>query len=143
MKLKFGQDYEIAAVAANGCIAGGVRNSAIPNYVYRWTEREIEKTIASACPWGKPRFIYRYALRIPWARLRMLNKRAFYWAVRLTADFSSCSFACSRSERLRLYRAQAAGAPAVQPWLRRSGEICLDREWVTRHYSPDRMDPAD
>ena len=36
---------------------------------------------------GKPRFIYRYALRIPWARLRMLNRRAFYWAVRLTAEF--------------------------------------------------------
>ena len=41
-------EYELTAVADNGLPAGGVRNSPVPNYVYRWTEREVEKTIASA-----------------------------------------------------------------------------------------------
>ena len=43
-------DYELAAVAAHGLQAGGVANTSTPNYVYRWTEREVEKTIASFAP---------------------------------------------------------------------------------------------
>ena len=42
--------YELTAVVANGFASGGVRNTAVPNYVYRWTERELEKTIASNAP---------------------------------------------------------------------------------------------
>lgn len=32
-------EYELTAVADNDFAAGGVRNSPVPNYVYRWTER--------------------------------------------------------------------------------------------------------
>ena len=39
-------EYELAAVAAHGLRSGGVANSSTPNYVYRWTEREVEKTVA-------------------------------------------------------------------------------------------------
>ncbi|MEI8104374.1 MAG: methyltransferase domain-containing protein [Actinomycetes bacterium] len=59
------EDYEISAVAAHDYTAAGVRNTPVPNYVYRWTEREIEKTIASAAPLGHNRFVYRRALEIP------------------------------------------------------------------------------
>lgn len=51
-------NYELSAVIANGGQAGGVRDSAIPNYVYRWTEREVEKTIASYAPHSKHSFQY-------------------------------------------------------------------------------------
>src|SRR5256885_1555796 len=64
--LGFGQEYEVAAVVGNGLKFGGVRNTFMPNYVYRWTEREIEKTVRSFRPWGKHRFIYRYAFTAPW-----------------------------------------------------------------------------
>jgi len=66
IRFNFGQDYETAAVEGDGFGFGGMRNSGIPNYVYRWTEREIEKTIRSFCPWGQSRFFYRHALRVPW-----------------------------------------------------------------------------
>lgn len=42
--------YEISAVAANNGSAGGVADTCVPNYVYRWTEREVRKTIASFAP---------------------------------------------------------------------------------------------
>ncbi len=45
--LGVGQQYELAAVAGAGCRSGGQRNTPIPNYVYRWTPREVEKTIRS------------------------------------------------------------------------------------------------
>ena len=43
-------EYELAAVAAHGFRSGGVANTSTPNYVYRWSEREVEKTVASFAP---------------------------------------------------------------------------------------------
>ncbi|MSU32133.1 MAG: methyltransferase domain-containing protein [Pedosphaera sp.] len=61
-----GQEYETAAVALSADGAhGGWRNGPVPNFVYRWTEREIEKTIHSATPWMLCRFNYAYAIRPP------------------------------------------------------------------------------
>lgn len=58
-------EYELGAVAAHGLRAGGVRNSAVPNYVYRWTEREVEKTIASYAPHARHRFRYFREFELP------------------------------------------------------------------------------
>lgn len=61
----FTQTYEYSAVWKSGGLSGGVRNSEIPNYIYRWTEREIEKTARCALPWGEPVFDYRYGNSYP------------------------------------------------------------------------------
>jgi hypothetical protein len=42
--------YEIAAVVNNGYSAGGVRNGPVPNYIYRWTEREVIKSVLAYHP---------------------------------------------------------------------------------------------
>lgn len=62
-------DYEVGAVAAHGLAAGGVANTPVPNYVYRWTEREVEKTIASFAPHARHRFLYVRELEVPEAVL--------------------------------------------------------------------------
>ncbi|MDR0526142.1 MAG: class I SAM-dependent methyltransferase [Spirochaetaceae bacterium] len=59
------QTYEHAAVYFNGCKYGGVNNTEIPNFIYRWTEREIEKTIQSYAPCFKHTFIYKYGYDFP------------------------------------------------------------------------------
>lgn len=59
------QVYENTAVYHNACQYGGVNNTEIPNYIYRWTEREIEKTIQAYAPYGAPKFHYRYATAFP------------------------------------------------------------------------------
>jgi hypothetical protein len=43
----FSFPFEILSVQANGFQAGGVRNTNVPNYIYRWTRREVEKTMSS------------------------------------------------------------------------------------------------
>ena len=58
-------DYELGAVAAHGLVAGGVANSSTPNFVYRWTEREVEKTIASFAPHARHRIRYFRAFELP------------------------------------------------------------------------------
>jgi SAM-dependent methyltransferase len=63
--LGVGQQYECAAVADNDLRCGGVENSDIPNFVYRWTAREVRKTLAAYDPTGHPRVRFFYDLRVP------------------------------------------------------------------------------
>jgi len=49
-RLGFSFPYELAAVAAHENLHGGMREGPIPNYIYRWTEREVEKSISSYHP---------------------------------------------------------------------------------------------
>jgi SAM-dependent methyltransferase len=50
VRLKLSFPYEIAAVADNGYTTGGMRNGPIPNYIYRWTERELRKAVFAYHP---------------------------------------------------------------------------------------------
>lgn len=67
LAVRFGavDDYELAAVAAHGLAAGGVANTSTPNFVYRWTEREVEKTIASYAPHARHRLRYLREFELP------------------------------------------------------------------------------
>ena len=59
------QTYELAAVEGNGGTCGGVNYTSVPNFVYRWTEREFEKTISCYDPTGAPGFRYYYGFNPP------------------------------------------------------------------------------
>jgi len=48
--LDFSFPYELTAVAAHGYVHGGMRDGPIPNHIYRWTGRDVEKCIASYHP---------------------------------------------------------------------------------------------
>jgi ubiquinone/menaquinone biosynthesis C-methylase UbiE len=63
VKLGYGQVYETEAVDAHGGEFGGVRNSSVPNFIFRWTEREVEKAIRCAEPRTAPRISYFYSFR--------------------------------------------------------------------------------
>jgi SAM-dependent methyltransferase len=58
-------EYELAAVAAHGLRSGGVANTSTPNYVYRWSEREVEKTIASYAPHARHRIRFFREFELP------------------------------------------------------------------------------
>ena len=55
------ESHEHVNVYYHSCKKGGIRNTDIPNFVYRWTEREIEKTIGSYAPFAPHRFRYSYS----------------------------------------------------------------------------------
>jgi SAM-dependent methyltransferase len=50
VRLRLSFPYEIAAVADNGYTNGGLRNGPIPNYIYRWTQRELRKSVFAYHP---------------------------------------------------------------------------------------------
>jgi hypothetical protein len=129
VRLHWGQDYEIAAVAGNSMHFGGVSNSRVPNFIYRWTEREVEKAIRSYIPWGNPKFHYVYALRVPEERLRALRNRLVVSSVRaLLPALRVFAFAVEKPDpRVDLHR-----------WLKVvDGEIDVDPDWIRRHYRAD------
>jgi ubiquinone/menaquinone biosynthesis C-methylase UbiE len=64
-------DYEVSAVAHQSLRAGGVANSEVPNFVYRWTPREVEKTIASYAPHARHRVRYFHDLELPSSLLQL------------------------------------------------------------------------
>lgn len=57
--------YELDAVAAHDGRAGGVNDTSVPNFIYRWKEDEFRKVIRSADPTGEPSFRFFYALDVP------------------------------------------------------------------------------
>jgi ubiquinone/menaquinone biosynthesis C-methylase UbiE len=65
--------FEFEAVAGNGYRYGGYRNTAVPNAVYRWTEREVAKILASYDPAREVAVEYFYALRLPHHRVNMIR----------------------------------------------------------------------
>ncbi len=65
VRLHVAQAYERAAVIAHSGESGGVRDSDVPNFVFRWTEREVEKTIQAFAPHARHRFSYRYGYDAP------------------------------------------------------------------------------
>src|SRR6266705_3058727 len=63
-------EYELTAVIGNNYAFGGVKNSSVPNYIYRWTEREVVKTIASYAPQAPPRALWFHEFAPPIENLK-------------------------------------------------------------------------
>jgi SAM-dependent methyltransferase len=50
MGLRFSFPYELSAVIDHNCESAGVRDSCIPNYIYRWNRNDVFKTVSSLIP---------------------------------------------------------------------------------------------
>ena len=121
----------MTAVIANNCDAGGVRDTQIPNYVYRWTEREVEKTISSYAPQARHSFDYRqgntvdcqrgWTLKAILVRLLVPAYRALVWL-------------CPGQQNLFAARITKPSIPRdLHPWLlQQDGKVVFNRGW-----SPD------
>jgi SAM-dependent methyltransferase len=134
-KLGLADEHEIEAVVWHGLAFGGFRNSHVPNYVYRWTEREVEKALASADPTGAIPVRYFYGLRLPFDRLALQNNRRAK-LIRLAAK------PIEMLARLpfKLFPRQGndfafwIGKPAARyPWFEANGTT-LNRSWLAERY---------
>jgi len=117
-------EFELTAVAANDFRAGGVRNTATPNYVYRWTEREVEKTIASAAPQRLHRFVYFRELELPVSVLELEGRARWRLAA---APLRLLTRVLPKQANLFAFAVFRAG---LQPWMR--DDSTLDEQEVRR-----------
>jgi SAM-dependent methyltransferase len=137
VRLNMGQDYEVAAVFDNDLIFGGVRNTEVPNYVYRWTPNEVRKTIKSYAPVGHHGFEFYYAMRVPWQRLKLMrNKLYLAGAIAALPFLKALSLvvpALCNNFGFLVLKPKIPGD--LFPWLTTaSGKLELNKGWVTARY---------
>lgn len=120
VRLGLGADFELQAVRDGGHEFGGHRNSAIPNYVYRWTEREVSKALASADPAHQADVSFHYGFRFPRERARAERgiKRFALEAARL--PFALYARALPRQANVFAFLIDKS-ARKLHPWMEPSG----------------------
>jgi ubiquinone/menaquinone biosynthesis C-methylase UbiE len=131
--LKITEKYEISAVGGdNNLQYGGVRNSGIPNYVYRWTEREAMKTINSYAPYAKHGFQFSYSLRLPFEGILLRKKFALKLLVMIIAPFIKIfTFIFPKQCNQLAVLVMKPNLPQdLQPWLDRT-----DKGFVVKKHS--------
>ena len=137
-------EYETPAVYYNDGKFGGVDNTEIPNYIYRWTENEIRKTIASYAPESAPEISYFYRLALPSPHGRpdlQLTSRGKMkyriiaamklplWLITTLLPRQKNLFAC--------YIGKDRSNGDFFPWISKdetSGEVGFDQEWGKSTY---------
>ena len=127
--------YELTAVVANGFASGGVRNTAVPNYVYRWTERELEKTIASNAPHARHRFRYFREFELPASLLEMRRNPLWSAAGRVAEPVAAAITRVAPSQaNLFAFAVLKPELPRdLQPWLREvDGTVVPDEAWLRK-----------
>ncbi len=116
VRLGFTADYEIEAVTNHGFKSGGVKNSHIPNFVYRWTEREVTKTIKCFEPRFAPRIRFFYALRLPHERFEHTARPLRRWLLRAATPILNLAFALFPKQANEFAFVIFKDA-TLQPWL--------------------------
>ena len=136
MQLGLSQRYEIASVIDKlEFRGGGLRYGGIPNWIFRFSRREVIQTIQTAHPETRHRYLFLERLVVPWERFhRKWSPKATI--VRVMSPF------------LRLVRRVPLFANNIafvvfkpklpedlQPWLKiTNGEILVDDRWISSNW---------
>jgi SAM-dependent methyltransferase len=139
VRLNFSFQYETGVVASLGYSSGGVMGGPIPNYTFRWTSRELEKTANCARPdriirsTGYPYWDFlvneeglklRRETRIG-AITRLIGAWNFIRLLRLAQLFLNC-WGPVRRQGNKFCGAIVKGP--LQPWMTADG-TALSRDW--------------
>ena len=137
-KFKFTQTYEHAAVYHHDGKFGGVNNTGIPNYIYRWTERELEKTISSYAPEFKHDFFYKYGCAFP-CTLELENKGTLkkYLLKFFRPSFTVFTILFPKQQNLFCFFIKKPDINSLWPWLiidRKNNQLLFNKEWSEKKY---------
>jgi SAM-dependent methyltransferase len=122
-------DYELEPAFLSGGKTGGYRNGPIPNYVYRWTEREFEKVVKSYHPAYHVDFLYFYGLQVPLQRFAMARSSVLRSAGWLLNGISKI-FPLVFPRQGNQFAMVAVKTNVLQPWLTLEGGNLQFREEV-------------
>ena len=139
VKIGIGQEYEQAAVYGNDLRFGGVRNTCIPNYVYRFTAEEIRKTVRCLKPESQLKFTFSFHFVAPWSALLMRKSGLRLLSV---MTMRPLFFLLHRmlphvfANQVVALVIKPSGLEGLQPWLRREGDrIEVNNDWFAARYA--------
>jgi ubiquinone/menaquinone biosynthesis C-methylase UbiE len=136
--LGFTGQYElVASVLADGK-SGGLRNGNIPNFVYRWTERDVEKTVRTYLPSREPNIKFFYQYLVPLEALTMsrsiLKKAIAFCAARISGLFEVCLPKQGNRFGFVIFK-----DGHLQPWLmERDGKLAVNMAYLRKTYAPEQ-----
>ena len=137
-KLDLAPSYELEpCVLSNGKL-GGIRNSHIPNYVYKWTENEVIKTVNTYIPQYKHKFYFHYGLLVPTERLAMSSnvlKRALALFGKILIPLLTIFF----KRQGNLFAFIVVKNVKLQPWLKvENTKIIFDLDYTKNKFNPEK-----
>jgi ubiquinone/menaquinone biosynthesis C-methylase UbiE len=117
---------------------GGYRNTNIPNFIYRWTEREFEKTVTSYAPQNIFTFKYQYAFRLPLQRMQM-SKSVMKRNIVQVLSFARVAFEALIPKQGNCFAMIAHRTDQLQPWLKREGkDIEVNLDYIRKNYDASK-----
>jgi ubiquinone/menaquinone biosynthesis C-methylase UbiE len=117
---------------------GGYRNSNLPNFIYRWTEREFEKTVSSYAPQDIFTFSYRYAFRLPLQRMTM-DKNPLKRVLVKAINWASALLNLVVPRQGNAFAMVARRTGHLQPWLTHTPSgIEVNLGYIRKTYDPSK-----
>jgi SAM-dependent methyltransferase len=141
-RLGLSPQFEVEAVVDNGFRHGGVDDTEVPNYVYRWTEADFRKTITAANPVGPHRFRFFHSLHLPYDRTRLSTKRlelAIAWSEPVLRVMTRVF--PKQCNALAMIAVKPRIPDELWPWLTvDDGKIVFDRGYARARFKADSAD---
>lgn len=130
--------YEIEAIIGHELKYGGVANSFIPNYIYRWTEAEVKKITNTLLPQFKDnKTDFFYNLRLPSERVNLKKSTILKFLIR--ASFIPLRIFCAIfPKQCNEFAFVINKGKTVQDWLKiEDGKLKINREELAKDYDLD------
>jgi SAM-dependent methyltransferase len=139
IRFGLGVEYETEPALLSGGALGGYRNTPIPNYVYRWNEREFEKAVLSYMPQTEINFKYHYGYTLPRQRL-MMSANPIVRSLVVPVDVVAKGFETFFPKQGNSFAMIASFTPTLKPWLRarEDGELEVDLDYLAQKYDKSR-----
>lgn len=112
-------EYELEPVVSSDFVSGGAGNGPLPNYVYRWTEREVVKAIASCDPARVPSVEFFHGFRLPLRVGGLARAIASVVGFLFPGQGNQFAFAISKEGPFNAWIEERDGAVAVNPQMAR------------------------
>jgi ubiquinone/menaquinone biosynthesis C-methylase UbiE len=136
--LGFTSQYELAASALTEGKSGGYRNGNIPNYVYRWTEREVEKTIRTFLPSHEPSIRYFYQYLIPTEEMTM-SRNPLKRAIATGTSFMTGLFEALLPKQGNRFGFVILKKARLHAWLtEHDGKLAVNMDYLRKIYAPEK-----
>ena len=110
---------------------GGLNNSEIPNFVYRWTENEIEKVINTYAPYSKHKVTYFYGISIPKLKEKFLVKKIFIFILQIFLKL----IPNNQGNLFGFFIEKPDSKSKLFPWIMKENEtLKLNKVWLKKNW---------
>jgi SAM-dependent methyltransferase len=131
-------DYEMEQAFLEHGSGGGYRNGPIPNYVYRWTEREFEKVVNCYAPTHTHTFFCAYGFRFPIERFSMMKSPMYRLLGHLIANLMRVA-EVTIPRQGNQFAFGVMKNTALQPWL--ASDLSFNSSYLSKKYDKAKFKP--